>query len=339
MSGRNSQVARIFRVLTLLESAPNGLTVVELTERLNERGHNVNKRTVYRDLEALEAAGFPVSPQNNPQADKSAAQWRLERNTRISQHLVLSPTELLALYFAREALVPLKGSPLYEDIMGVFQKIEEKLGSKCRQHLDELSNELHVHPMPKWGLGVERELLETVRACCSEGHVLQVTYQSASGGDTRVRRLGPHYLYFAKGSMYLVAEDLECAEVKVFALPRMSAAQMLEEAYRGDVSDPAKLFEHSLGVFRGEKAELVRIQFAKQAAPYVLERSWHPSQTLATGAQDSLILSLRVAVTPELVQWLLSFGAKARVLEPTSLQERVVEAARQILGRYPKKTA
>ncbi len=47
---------RIYTALSILEGAPQGLTVKELTERLEVRDVGANKRTVCRDLEALSTA-------------------------------------------------------------------------------------------------------------------------------------------------------------------------------------------------------------------------------------------------------------------------------------------
>jgi len=60
MAGRNSQVARFYKILTLLEGASHGLTVTEILSRLQEWAVEVTERTVYRDLEGLKDAGFPL---------------------------------------------------------------------------------------------------------------------------------------------------------------------------------------------------------------------------------------------------------------------------------------
>src|SRR5580692_3546813 len=115
MQGRNAQVARIYRILNLLEGSPHGLSACEIRERLTERDVEVSKRTVYRDLEALSDAGFPLFPLDSVdgQSDQHATRWVLERSAKINQYLALSAQELFALYLARGMLVPLKNTPLH----------------------------------------------------------------------------------------------------------------------------------------------------------------------------------------------------------------------------------
>ena len=52
---RGDHLARQWRVIRAIESGPNGLTVAEIARR-----EETGARTIYRDLEALQAAGFPL---------------------------------------------------------------------------------------------------------------------------------------------------------------------------------------------------------------------------------------------------------------------------------------
>jgi predicted DNA-binding transcriptional regulator YafY len=338
MSGRNSQISRIYNILDLLDAAPQGLTVNEIASRINQRGHQASKRTVYRDLEALNAAGFPLMPEEEA-TDEGAARWVLEHHTKISKYLVLSSRELIALYLARGVLEPLRDTPFFLDLESAFSKIEEKLGSKSKDFFQDLANELQFEPGPRWGLGLDPDTLETVRSCCAESQILEVMYASANGGDKRVRRLGPHYLYFSKGSIYLLAEDMADQKIKVFGLPRMTDAKMLDETYAGEPVAPEEFFKSSFGIFKGGQPVEVKIEFNSTVSPFVKERRWHASQRVVTKSDGCISLSFDVAITPELVQWVLGFGPNAKILEPVELRNQVIESAKKMLDVYKIKKA
>jgi predicted DNA-binding transcriptional regulator YafY len=148
MTGRNSQVARIYCALTILEGAPQGLSVTQLAERLKDRGHDASKRTIYRDMGALSAAGFPLSESDDKTEDGGTI-WRLERSKTVGQNLVLSARELIALYLARGVLSPLQGTPTYQDLKSAFDKIEERLGSKHQEFFETLAGEIQFQPVAK----------------------------------------------------------------------------------------------------------------------------------------------------------------------------------------------
>jgi hypothetical protein len=52
---RGDQLARQWRVIRAIEASPGGLTVAEIAKR-----EETGIRTIYRDLESLQAAGFPL---------------------------------------------------------------------------------------------------------------------------------------------------------------------------------------------------------------------------------------------------------------------------------------
>ena len=332
MSGRNSQVARIYRIMQLIEGSRFGLTVSDITNMMLERGYDIQKRTVYRDLEALQAAGFPLESKGD--TDKMASRWTIERDAKVGEYLTLGARELLALYLARSVLAPLEQTPFYEDLQSIFKKIEDKLGSNARAHLDELNQEFKFEPGPKWGLGLTPDMIDTVRAACTERQVLQMTYASANSGRQDTRRVGAHFLYFAKGSLYLIAEDLKDKKPKTFALSRIKAAELLDEPYTGEVTDPDAYFSSSFGVYRGEEISAVTIRFSATLAPYASERRWHKSQRIVTRPSGEVDLTLEVGLTPDLVQWVLGFGSGATVVEPARLRDMVRDEAQQVTQMY-----
>ena len=337
MSGRNSQVSRIYQVLTLLETSHYGLTMNDLREKVREAGYEVSVRSLYRDLEALQSFGLPLTETAN--TTSQGTRWKLDHHTKIGQYLALSGRELMALYLAKHLLAPLKDTPFYQDLAVVFGRIEAHLGEKGREMWGELEGELKVEPGPRWGLGLNPEIIDTVRAACAERHILEVTYASATSGTERQRRLGPHILYFAKGSLYLLAEDLEEAKVKVFALPRMKAATMLDDGYNAEAVDPDSYFAGSFGIFHGHTTVPVSIEFKPPVSMFVQERQWHRSQRVVNRTNNRIELNLEVALTPELVQWVLGFGAFARVIGPPELIEQVQQQAREVLDSYKKPAA
>ena len=101
---RNDQVTRQWHLLRLLESS-RGITLDDITDRL-PADYPRHPRTVRRDLEALEAAGFPIL---NERVD-GRVRWRLMDGFRHVPALALSATELMALVMSRSLLKPLAGT-------------------------------------------------------------------------------------------------------------------------------------------------------------------------------------------------------------------------------------
>ena len=209
--------------------------------------------------------------------------------------------------------------------------IEDKIGGKGRRFVETLEKEFTFRPGPLWGLGLSGSTVDSCTAAVGERSVLQVTYKSLNSEIQGERRLGPHFLFFAKGALYLLAKDLEDGKIKTFALSRMESPVMLNEPFDEDPLDPETHFASSFGVWHGEKPVHVRLEFTPPASVIVSERRWHQSQTLVNRPADKTELRMEVALSPDLVRWVAGFGNKVKILHPPDLKAMVAEHAREIL--------
>jgi predicted DNA-binding transcriptional regulator YafY len=93
------------------------------------------------------------------------------------------------------------------------------------------------------------------------------------------------------------------------------------------------VFPNSLGVNRGEP-EAVEIEFASRVAPYVRERTWHPSQRFRDRPDGSVLVSLEVCCDRALKTWILGWGPFARVVSPRRLAEEILDELDEARARY-----
>jgi hypothetical protein len=93
---RNDQVTRQWNLLRTLEASREGVTLPGLAEGLPAE-FSRHPRTIRRDLEALEAAGFPLLTEK---VDGRGVVWKLMEGFRNIPALAFSPTELMALTFS-----------------------------------------------------------------------------------------------------------------------------------------------------------------------------------------------------------------------------------------------
>src|SRR5690606_12641056 len=108
---RGDQLSRQWRIIQALMSAGRGKTASELALELE-----CHSRTVYRDLEALQMAGFPLFTQTR----EGKAYWTITETARRQMPIPLDLTELMALYFSRNMLKVLRGTALYDSLVRFF---------------------------------------------------------------------------------------------------------------------------------------------------------------------------------------------------------------------------
>src|SRR2546430_2016717 len=108
-----------------------GLTVDELAHL-----SGVTTRTVRRDLQALEEAGFPIF--DDKSHDDGRTRWRVNGQAFKGLGVGLTLSELCALYFSRTLLQSLAGTPFRDDTETAFEKLSAVLTPHMRTFLDQL---------------------------------------------------------------------------------------------------------------------------------------------------------------------------------------------------------
>ena len=163
---------------------------------------------------------------------------------------------------------------------------------------------------------------------------MRVRYRTGRTGAVATRDLDPYRVWYRTGGLYVVGLDHKSGEIRTFAVDRI---RRIEATAKRFTRDPDFDFDTYTGSSFGvisEPATKVSILFEKRWAPYVEERTWHPSQQLTRKPGGRLELTMEVGGPAELRTWVLSFGSGARVLEPDTLRRERLEELRAALTQY-----
>jgi predicted DNA-binding transcriptional regulator YafY len=324
---RNAEVIRQWNILRAIE-ASRRVTIDGLAET-----EGVTTRTIRRDLEALQAAGFPLFDE----VEEGKRYWRIDtRPFRALADTGFTLSELCALYFSRTLLDVLAGTPFREDLASAFAKFERALSPKMRQFLDRLPNVLQAkrEPQRRRHPARDREITARLIEATLARRRATMRYHSLSSSRTKQYLVEPYRLVYADGGLYLIAFVPEYDGLRTFALERTESLSLLEETFEPQESLADEVFQHSLGINQGTP-QRIEVEFSAPVARYVAERLWHPSQTLDERPDGSVRLTLDVADDWALRRWILGFGPAARVLAPASLADALREEIDRTRRLYP----
>ena len=95
--------------------------------------------------------------------------------------------------------------------------------------------------------------------------------------------------------------------------------------------------DKSIGIYGGEKAELIRLHLFGEAAKLVRERTYHSSQSLRELGNGEIEVTLFVTNNPELKSIVLGWGGEVEVLEPEDLRQAVEKSFLAGAGRNRKR--
>ncbi len=321
---RNDQVTRQWHLLRRLEGS-RGATLQELAESLPD-DFPKHLRTLRRDLEALEAAGFPLVTERAG----GRTRWKLIDGFHRLPALTFSPTELMALTFSRNLLKPLEGTQIHASLDSALAKAAAALPPPGLAYVRQMQDFFSVRLGPHKAYRQHRETIDRLTKAIAETRTVQMRYYSASRNTTTRREVDPYRLWYAAGALYLIAYCHRRRDVRMFAVDRIRSLTITDHPCQMPLGfDVEAYVRDALVVMRGEPIA-VELHFDKATAAWAKDRLWHPSQRLTPLKGGRLRMALQVADTRELVGWILSFGRGVRVINPPALRARVREEARKI---------
>ena len=322
---RGDQLGRQWKIIQTLISSRIGKSAADLAEEME-----CHPRTVYRDLEALQVAGFPIYTERS----EGKNLWSLLDTVKHQIPVPFSLTELMALYFGRDMLKVFRDTPFYDSLESLFQKVKTTLPPESIKYLDSVEQTLHLGVKPYKEYGKFKEILNRVNDAAISKRSIEIVYYTMSRKKESTRRVDPYRIWFFNGTFYLIGLCHMRNEVRIFALDRIKMLHQTKETF--EVPEDFRLEDFigpSFGVYQGEPAH-IKVWFHADVAGYIKEKIWHDSQQIHPQDDGSIIFEADVAGTDEIRFWIMTWGAQAEVLEPESLREEIRAEAEMIAIRY-----
>jgi len=244
--------------------------------------------------------------------------------------LHLSRNDLVALFLARHALEPLRGTRLERMLADSFSKIAEACPGEVSIQWTELDEAFSVKASGVLLADVTLfgDLLDAVMAC----REVSFDYHKLTGSKPEHRTVQPYHVGQIEHGWYLLAYDPGRKGMRTFALQRVTNLQVLKTKF---VRDPRFNARDHLGggfgvwSYAGEEKRKheVHIRFEGYAARIVAERQWHSTQAIRKLKADGSVIEFQADLSglEEITRWVLSWGSKAQVLGPPELLKRVRE--------------
>jgi predicted DNA-binding transcriptional regulator YafY len=322
---RGDQLSRQWKIIQALSASGRGRTAAELADEVE-----CTQRTVYRDLEALQAAGFPVYNER----DDGRSLWQLAESVKKQPPLPLSMPELMALYFCSDMVKTLPDTVFHESLETLFKKIKATLPPASLHYLQHIQKTITVGNKQYKNYARSRDVIEVLNKAAIRWRSIQFRYYSMSGRKETRRTVDPYRIWFFKGSFYVVGFCHLRQDVRIFSVDRMKQVVLTEKRFTVRTDFDFDAFMQSGFGVAGGVPEKVRIEFDENIARYIEDKVWHTSQKVRRGDNGSVVFEARVALTPELTSWILNWGSHARVLEPEALREAIRSEAEKITALY-----
>jgi len=324
---RGRQLLRVLKLIKLFEHSRYGMTINELCREMT-----VTRRTLYRDLEMVEDAGYRFVKEGG--GGGFSKKWRFPPGMRKAPDKPYTESELLSLYFCMNLLQPFRGTPLRDGLESLLAKIEATFTEEEREYFGDLVF-THVAKMtPSKDYRRHAATVSALSRACLEHRKVEVNYR-AGDDQTKTYAFSPYCIAYYGGELYTIGWSDLRESVRTLRVDRIKSIRPMGQKFeRPKDFDPEDYLGRSFGIYSEGAQEKVQIEFAKEASRTVLEREWHPTQRLEQGAGGKVTLKMTVQGLAEVARWVLYHAPYAKALEPKELRAMVAENASKALAAH-----
>ncbi len=322
MNRTKAQFARLLELDSRIRSGgyPNCVTFAA--------DYEVSQKTVQRDIDYLrDQLGAPI------EYDRARKGFYYTDRNWFLPAISLSEGDLMALLVAARALEAYRGAPVAKDLERVFGKLVSLLHEKMSFQPELLYSKFTFTSPPAKPID-GKVWVQVVRALTAL-RCLEISYRPLGCPKARKHIVEPYHVANLAGEWYLFAKSRKTGKIIQFSIPRITGAEIAEESFRMPAGfDARKFFENAFGRFVMARTTYhVALVFDGKVADWVLERRWHPRQTIRRLKDGNIELSFRAGGLYEIFRWVMAWGRHCRVVSPPELRKMVADEV-QAMARY-----
>lgn len=311
-------LSRQWNLLRAIPAFPNWLSTRELHQRLQDRGHDVNIRTIQRDLGFL-SSPFPLLTETRGKT----LYWQWMQGAQGLEVPAMSQSTALVFQLADHYLKQIIPTNILGLLSPYFERAATALAdsklSSWNEKVIQLEQGPHLTP-PE----VDEEIRDVVYKALLEGQKFEVEYTPRHETESRSYPVNPLGIVVRDGVFYIVCTIWEYTDIRQLAMHRINSAKFLDTTAHAIEGFELGSYIHEQSAFSYPetfKTIKLKARFDEGAAWHLTERKLSSDQILRKLSDSYYQLTATVKDTAELRWWLLRFGDGVEVLAPKSLRE------------------
>lgn len=323
----NQKLKLLYLMKILLEKTDedHGMTTADIIAALAAQGISAERKSIYDDIEALRLFGIDIIKNQNGRG----TDYRIvSRDFEMPELKLLVDAVQSSKFITRK-----KSDELIKKIEGFASIHEARL----------LHRQVYVANRVKTMNESIYLTVDKIHTAISLNRKITFQYFEWSPKKEKVLRHGgalysvsPWALTWDDENYYLIAYESSSAKIKHYRVDKMLKISVSEDEREGkelfDGFDMAIYSKKTFGMFGG-KEETVRLRCKNRMANIIIDRFGTESIISAVDGEHFEI-TVRVAVSPVFLSWLMTFGSDIRIISPQSVIEDFKKLASEAFEQY-----
>ncbi|MGE7887238.1 helix-turn-helix transcriptional regulator [Bacillus cereus] len=282
----------------------------------------VSIRTIYRDIDAINAAGIPIVTYQGINGGIGLSEgYRLDRN-------ILTNDELAAIV---TALRSISTSYDREQHQRLVEKIHSIILPSYEEEFQNKTNRVLIDYSPWDGIEHLRPKLKLLDEALDSCVLVNFTYSNAEG-EVSKRIVEPHVLILKGREWYLQAYCIEKEAFRLFKLKRMKELVINRE--KTFIRRDATTQEHIKSESQSKPSNVPEVVLRFKDEARHLAEEWFGIEALLPVEDGGWLIKKAYPENEWLYSFILSLGHHVEVLEPKHLRGIIANRAEKIAKIY-----
>ena len=322
----SATVLRYIEMLGMIPAHPGGISARQLHDRLLASRHDVNVRTVERDLHKL-SRRFPLEAYGT-----GPVGWRWRKGAKALALPPPSPEGALAYVLLQRFAAPLLPRGMlrciardFDQAAAALNRLPDSAYARWKERIAVVPAGFHLLPPD-----VAKDVVEVAYDAVLRSRRFEVDYRGHGYADWRRFRVNPLGLVQAGAVFYVVATLWDYDEVVHLALHRMRRPMLLDDAAGSPAGFDFQRHVIEERSFEWPHGRSIKLQLDVRGwlAQQLSEQKLAPDQKITPPKDGNIDSWHRVTATvmesEQLFRWLCGLGGMVRVSGPLRMRRRLI---------------
>lgn len=299
------------------------VSVSELIEYLASLGITAERKSIYRDIAAMEELGYDVISLH----DKRFTYYLAEREFETAELRMLADAVASSRFITKK-----KSAQLIKKLEGLTTEYDAS----------KLEAQIFVANRIKASNESIYYNVDAIHNAISKNSKISFLYYDWDKSKKKVyRHDGERYLASPWGliwnneNYYMVAFDSREREIRHYRVDRMLSITTVAEPREGKAefkeTDTAQYTKKFFGMYDGEKVS-VTLNCDEEITNAVVDMFGTEVEFVPQNDGKTFNVTVELAISPVFLSWVFMFGGKVRIISPETVNYELKEMARNILG-------
>jgi predicted DNA-binding transcriptional regulator YafY len=315
-----NRIDRLSAILIMLQTK-RVIKAEEIAQRFE-----ISKRTVYRDIRALEEAGVPIG------AEAGVGYYLTE-----GYHLppvMFTITEASSMLTAEKLVEKFTDHSIEKNFKSALDKIKSVLPLSDKDFLETLTPNIAIlHQNTSSGNDFANNFLNDIQQALATKKVLKVDYYALYSDElTKDRLVEPIGICYYGFAWHMIGYCRLREDYRDFRIDRIKNLSLTGEKFSSDNKMP--LHEFLKGLYQSNNLEPVVVRFNKSIVSFVEKPRYYYGYVDEKDIDNQVEMHFMIDSMEYIAKWIMMHGNKAEIVSPQKLKDLVRNLVKELKDHY-----